>query len=54
MELSHDYPITHIDEVEQIRLLFGKFFKAQTNFTHLNVASKVSNIYNQEELYKSS
>ena len=54
MELEQEYPITHIDEVEQIRLLFSKFFKATTNFTHLNVSSKVNNIYNQEALYKSS
>ena len=48
------YPITHIDEVEQVRLLFSKFFKATTDFRHLDVESKVMNIYNQGELYKSS
>ena len=46
MEVQKDYPITHIDEVEQVRLLFSKFFKATTNFAHLNVESKIDNIFN--------
>lgn len=43
-----------IDEVEQIRFLFSQFFKQTTDFSDLSVPSKHENIYNYDEINKSS
>jgi len=48
------YEENEIDEVEQIRLLFSQFFKQTTDFSDLNIPSKHENIYNYDEINKSS
>ena len=53
-----DKPIVYvendIDEVEQIRFLFSQFFKQTTDFSDLSIPSKHENIYNYDEINKSS
>lgn len=48
------YVENKIDEVEQIRLLFSQFFKQTTDFSDLDIPSKHENIYNYDEINKSS
>ena len=48
------YEDTCINEVEQIRNLFSQFFKTTTDFSDLNIPSKHENIYNYDEINRSS
>ena len=43
------YPIIYVDEVEEVRLLFSKFFRLSTDNAELNIPSKLENIYNYDE-----
>jgi hypothetical protein len=40
--------------VEQIRNLFSQFFKTTTDFSDLDIQAKHDNIYNYDEISKSS
>jgi ribosomal protein L11 methylase PrmA len=54
MQQPKIYEVTHIDEVEEVKLQFSKFFKQSTDNSHLNIPSKLDNIYNQDEINKNS
>jgi hypothetical protein len=54
MQVPKTYEVEQIDEVEEVRLQFSKFFKQTTDNSHLQIQSKLDNIYNQEEINKSS
>lgn len=43
------YPVVYVDEVEQVRLLFSKFFRLSTDNAEFNIPSKLENIYNYDE-----
>lgn len=49
-----EYEITHIDEVEELKIQFSKFFRQGTNNSELFVPSKYDNIYNLEEIQQSA
>ena len=49
MQEPKHYPVVYVDEVEQVRLLFSKFFRLSTDNAEFNIPSKLENIYNYEE-----
>ena len=48
------YDITHIDEVEELKIQFSRFFRQGTNNSELFVPSKYDNIYNLDEIQQST
>ena len=48
------YEITHIDEVEELKIQFSRFFRQGTNNSDLIVPSKYDNIYNYDEIAQST
>jgi len=47
------YPVEYVDEVEELCLLFSKFFRLSTDNAEYNIRSKLENIYNFEEFERS-
>jgi hypothetical protein len=45
-----EYEITHMDEVEELKIQFSRFFRQGTNNSDLIVPSKYDNIYNLDEI----
>ena len=48
------YEITHMDEVEELKIQFSRFFRQGTNNSDLIVPSKYDNIYNLDEIQQST
>ena len=44
MQQPKTYEVEQIDEVEEVRLQFSKFFKQTTDNSHMNIPSKLENI----------
>ena len=48
------YPQTRIDEVQQMQKQYAEYFMDTTDNTFLNIRSKHENIFNHDEIGKSS
>ena len=46
MQQQKTYFNEYVDEVEEVRLQYSKFFKQTTDNSHLQITSKLDNIYN--------